>query len=68
MKYFLFTIFCNTLIIRENSPNKMLIESVAKHLLPHLKPIKTWKEVLSEKVPILGEGIACNQDPNSLHL
>jgi hypothetical protein len=23
--------------------------------------------VLSKRVPILGEGIACNQDPDSLH-
>jgi hypothetical protein len=26
-----------------------------------------WKEVLSKRVAILGEGIACNQDPDSLH-
>jgi hypothetical protein len=32
-----------------------------------LKSIQTWKEVLSKRVPILGEGIACNQDPDSLH-
>jgi hypothetical protein len=30
-------------------------------------PIQTWKEVLSKRVPILGEGIACYQDPDSLH-
>jgi hypothetical protein len=66
MKYFLFKIYCNTLIIRENSPTKVLIESVAKHILPYLKSIQTWKEVLSKRVPILGEGIACNQDPDSL--
>jgi hypothetical protein len=23
--------------------------------------------VLSKRVPILGEGVACNQDPDSLH-
>jgi hypothetical protein len=34
---------------------------------PNLKPIQTWKEVLSKRVPILGEGIACDQDPDSLH-
>jgi hypothetical protein len=33
----------------------------------NLKPIQTWKEVLSKRVPILGEGIACNQNPDSLH-
>jgi hypothetical protein len=32
-----------------------------------IKPIQTWKEVLSKRVPILGEGISCNQDPDSLH-
>jgi hypothetical protein len=39
-------------------------------LQPNLKPIQTWKEVkevLSKRVPILGEGIACNQEPDSLH-
>jgi hypothetical protein len=36
-------------------------------LQPNLKPIQTWKEVLSKRVPISGEGIACNQDPDSLH-
>jgi hypothetical protein len=39
----------------------------AQKLQPSLKPIQTWKEVLSKRVPILGEGIACNQDPDSLH-
>jgi hypothetical protein len=34
---------------------------------PNLKAIQTWKEVLSERVPVLGEVIACNQDPDSLH-
>jgi hypothetical protein len=29
--------------------------------------MQTWKEVLSKRVPILGEGIACNQDPDCLH-
>jgi hypothetical protein len=38
-----------------------------QRLQPNLKPIQTWKEVLSKRVPILGEGIACNQDPDSLH-
>jgi hypothetical protein len=38
-----------------------------QRLQPNLKPIQTWKEVLSKRVPILGEGIAGNQDPDSLH-
>jgi hypothetical protein len=38
-----------------------------QRLQPNLKPIQTWKEVLSKRVPILGEGIACVQDPDSLH-
>jgi hypothetical protein len=38
-----------------------------QRLQPNLKPIQTWQEVLSKRVPILGEGIACNQDPDSLH-
>jgi hypothetical protein len=38
-----------------------------QRLQPNLKPIQTWKEVLSKRVPILGEGVACNQDPDSLH-
>jgi hypothetical protein len=38
-----------------------------QRLQPNLKPIQTWKEVLSKRIPILGEGITCNQDPGSLH-
>jgi hypothetical protein len=38
-----------------------------QRLQPNRKPIQTWKEVLSKTVPILGKGIACNQDPDSLH-
>jgi hypothetical protein len=30
------------------------------NILPYLKPIQTWKELLSKRVPILVEGIACN--------
>jgi hypothetical protein len=39
----------------------------AKMRCTKIKPIQTWKEVLSKRVPILGEGIACNEDPDSLH-
>jgi hypothetical protein len=39
-----------------------------QRLQPNLKPIQTWKEVLSKRVPILGESIACNQAPEQKSL
>jgi hypothetical protein len=55
------------LVLKSFSYGTQVMGHPVQGLQPNLKPIQTWREVLSKRVPILGEGIACNQDPDSLH-